>query len=315
MQRRIIKLGKATFVTSLPSKWVKRFNLKQGDYLEVEEKQNLLLLKTTSDVSVTTKEIDLTNLDTKLIERALRAAYIKGYEEIKITFKKDKTTHLKTGKEISILTLIEELVSTQLIGMEIIEQRIQSCTIKDITQLQASEFDNVLRRIFLILKSFSQDTLEKMKTKSENSSDFKAVRNTITRLSNYAKRLLHRAKHEDTFTTSQNFFLINTLNQIASVYELISAEAANNKNNIHKDVLEAFTLTNISLNSFYELFYKFSQERTLEIMVQRNSFFSIANKLQYDTKTKTSDVLLLSRLSVIIMYLSYITETTINLHS
>ena len=37
MQRKIIQLGKETFVISLPSLWTKHHKLKKGDELEVEE--------------------------------------------------------------------------------------------------------------------------------------------------------------------------------------------------------------------------------------------------------------------------------------
>jgi len=45
MKRKIIKLGTATLVVSLPSKWTKKFNLKSGNDLELEEANSNLIIE------------------------------------------------------------------------------------------------------------------------------------------------------------------------------------------------------------------------------------------------------------------------------
>ena len=39
MKRKIIKLGQATYVMSIPSKWIRENDLDKGDYIDVSEEE------------------------------------------------------------------------------------------------------------------------------------------------------------------------------------------------------------------------------------------------------------------------------------
>ena len=59
MRRRIIKQGHNTLTVTLPSKWVQLFNLKQGDEIEINERENGLFLTTEKHDEELKTEIDL----------------------------------------------------------------------------------------------------------------------------------------------------------------------------------------------------------------------------------------------------------------
>ena len=46
MKRRIVKQGAATMTISLPAPWIKKFGLKEGDELNIEEKGKLIEITT-----------------------------------------------------------------------------------------------------------------------------------------------------------------------------------------------------------------------------------------------------------------------------
>ena len=42
MKRKLVQQGAATMMVSLPSKWIKKFGLKKGDEIDLEEKGSII---------------------------------------------------------------------------------------------------------------------------------------------------------------------------------------------------------------------------------------------------------------------------------
>jgi len=313
MKRKIIKLGQSTYVASLPCKWLKQQGLVKGDYLEFEEKENSLLISTEKRLPNKEKEIDITGLDTKIIERSIISAYIKGYDEISLLFKKPETTNIKTEEIVKINELIQKVANQHLIGMEIIEQRDNFCKIKDLSGVSSSEYNNVLRRIFLLIKSLGEQRYELLQNFDPKKIDnLTSTEHTISRLTNYSKRLLNKFGYgNERFETSQEYLIVSRLKDIAKVYKFIDVELAKRKDAPKKEVMNAFAEVVKSFNLAYESYYKFDKEKLKDLIASRVKFFTIANKFQYGNKTDFNDVILISRLSVIIIYILYITEEVI----
>ena len=80
----------------------------------------------------------------------IRCLYRKGYDEIRVKFNKPTTKHHKIGKDVTVVSSIHKEVG-RLNGLEVIQQKENFCLIKDISEGNIKEFDNVLRRIFLLL--------------------------------------------------------------------------------------------------------------------------------------------------------------------
>ena len=105
-----------------PRSWAKKFDIKKGDELEVDESGNKLLIGTHKDITLNEVTIDVSNLDRTSILLYLRSAYRKGYDMIIINYTNTTTTHLRTGKDIKVNSIIAEEVR-RLIGVEIINQK------------------------------------------------------------------------------------------------------------------------------------------------------------------------------------------------
>src|SRR3989344_5006529 len=143
MRRKIVKQGAATLTISLPSKWVQRYALQNGDDLEVNEQNNSLVIKTDKNQGIQEKTIDISNLN-PIINRAIVAAYQQGYDEIKLTGKLENNFDVRP-------------ILNQLMGLEIVEQINESIVLKDLTATNSTEFENIYRRMFLILKQIIED--------------------------------------------------------------------------------------------------------------------------------------------------------------
>ena len=86
MKRRIIKQGHNTLTVTLPSKWVQLFNLKPGDEIEINERENGLFLSTEKHDDELKTEVDITGFDIATIWKYIMSVYREGYDEVKIIF-------------------------------------------------------------------------------------------------------------------------------------------------------------------------------------------------------------------------------------
>ena len=78
MKRKIIKLGPATLVISLPSKWIKQTHVKPGDEIELEEIDNNLVIKAEESKKINKIFLDFTEKDL-LMKRIFASKYLRIY--------------------------------------------------------------------------------------------------------------------------------------------------------------------------------------------------------------------------------------------
>ena len=92
MRRRVIKQGHNTLTMTLPSTWTKKLNISAGDELELEEKENGLLLTTEKKLNSGKRaEFDITEMDIPTIWKYFMSVYREGYDEVRVYFDSLKT--------------------------------------------------------------------------------------------------------------------------------------------------------------------------------------------------------------------------------
>src|SRR3989338_9117946 len=96
MKRKIVKLGPSTLVVSLPSKWIKRQELKAGDEIEVDDKDSQLVLNGKGEKKKTEATIDLHGLNESAIRTLVTNTYRLGYDKVMVHFENnDQYENLK----------------------------------------------------------------------------------------------------------------------------------------------------------------------------------------------------------------------------
>ena len=138
MKRKVSRIGPATLMVSLPSKWVKQFNVEKGDEIDIEEDSNRLILSVGKTSQSKRIEIDVSK-NPSLTRRFLMDAYRSGFDEVRLNF-----------LDLKELKLIQDTASEILLGFEIVEQSKNNCVLRNVTKESEEEFDNVLRRIFQV---------------------------------------------------------------------------------------------------------------------------------------------------------------------
>ena len=155
-----MKLGPATMVISLPSKWIKHTGLKQGQEIDLIEKENTLTIvnpKTYKSMKETTIELNAENI--KDIEVILTHLYRQGFDTIIL-----KNIDPQSAQEI------KNIVKDLILGFEITSKDNKIWKLENIASPTEEKYDTMLRRSFLIIKeslAIITDSVKNEKARSD----------------------------------------------------------------------------------------------------------------------------------------------------
>jgi len=169
MIRKALQLGNKTLVISIPKQYVDKHNIKKGDELEIEEKDNAL--KITSNREIINKDISITINNPKAARQILNSIYAGGINEARIFHSSE-----------SVLREIENAICTDTPELEIFEKNQKFCIIKPVNKDELENFPALLRRLFLVCIS-------------EDNSETRTI--TRKRLAKTCKRLLSKGEFKD----------------------------------------------------------------------------------------------------------------------
>lgn len=255
MQRKIVKQGAATMTISLPAKWIKRFNLKEGDELDIAEVGNQLTIATDKAAGENKIELDSRKLGF-ITKNELGHLYMLGYDEVIIHF-----------DDQEILNHIRDRIP-DCIGYEIIDQTEKMIRIKSISLGLEEEFDNILRKVFLQLKEMGNDVYDALSKKEfsrlKQIREMEPLNNKFTAFLN---RILNKRGYKDNARTSQAYDMIQNLERIADEYKYICD--ADYKKPIDKTVLGLLKEINEYYLLLYDTVYAFDPAKKGKLYTER----------------------------------------------
>ena len=82
--RKIIQFGNSSYVVTLPQEWIKKNKLEKGQYVNLSENNNYIILATQPLEEEKKAEINLDDKPLKVFNRELISYYLKNYKYIKI---------------------------------------------------------------------------------------------------------------------------------------------------------------------------------------------------------------------------------------
>src|SRR4030042_1215880 len=163
MKRKVMKIGPASLVMSLPSGWAKRYSIQKGDEIEVEERGRNLQITTKKEILTKDKaEINISKF-CPMIMRALGILYKVGYKKININYSKENSECRKmfSGQGLKEIDLIKRAADSYT-GMDIekFNQKLNEVTLIERANVLYEEFDNTLNHAFLHLTQISEQVKE-----------------------------------------------------------------------------------------------------------------------------------------------------------
>ncbi|MFH1063442.1 MAG: hypothetical protein V1729_00010 [Candidatus Woesearchaeota archaeon] len=249
MKRKVIKLANNTLVMSLPSAWVKRVGLVKGDQVQAEESGDALLISTTGSDKTGRFVLDCNKID--FDKNLLSYLYQKGYDEVELVNIDSKS-----------FSKVKERVS-DLMGFELIDHSEKRCVVKSVSKEMESEFDNLLRRTFLITLEMSRHLLDAINKKEwERIPEIRDLEKTTNTFTDFCKRVLSKGRYSDPENTTYMYVIVRDLEKIGDGYKricdvLIPSKGKSNASKLSKRLLETLHRANLFLEMFYKLFYRF----------------------------------------------------------
>ncbi len=156
MRRKVSRIGPATLMVSLPSKWVKKYGVKKGDEMELIEKEHQLIFQTNSTMEVKRLTINFNNSFIWIMKWLMNIIYKLGYDEIEINLK-DQNLMADIQKNMNLNTLY---------GFEIISYDNNKCVLKEMSAYTQDDFQLFYRRCFNVTIDMLSSCVNILKNKN-----------------------------------------------------------------------------------------------------------------------------------------------------
>ena len=271
MKRKIIKQGHKTLTITLPRKWCERCGIEAGDEVDLMEAGSSLLLNCEKETDPNKAEINVTGLDRISIAFYIRSMYRRGFDEITVKFDKPITRYYRGDKEVSVISAISHEVN-RLIGVEIIDQKSNKVVIRDISADSFKDFDNLLRKVFLLIKeSFDVLYTGLEQKRASLGEEVQANHDTATKFISYCLRLLNKRGHEDYKNTASYYSIILLLDMITDQVKYAARMMEGYSRKPHKDTIDMVGNLRKTFELFYQMYYNPDLDRYSHLGVMRDT--------------------------------------------
>ncbi|MEK6824235.1 MAG: AbrB/MazE/SpoVT family DNA-binding domain-containing protein [Nanoarchaeota archaeon] len=283
MKRKIIGQGHNTLTITLPSKWARKLNLKAGEEVDIEESGSRLILNTSQHPKEKSCVIDIRNFTVPLLWRYFQSVYRAGCDEIKVLFDPEKkkyedafhyyTTQFEyrhLGEKVPpkpAIAVIQEIVG-RFVGIEIIENGKDYCIIREMGEVSPKEFENSLRRIFLIILELFDRTIKAIENNEIKDSslckEIHAIDLSIDKFVDYCARILNKIVGVCPEEKKQLMFSsLFILELVGDEFKYIAKHLALSKKPV-KECLAIANLVKEHFELYYRIYYKFDRELTIK---------------------------------------------------
>jgi len=284
MKRKVIQLAGKTMVVSLPIKWVKRYNVRKGDEIEVEEKGREILLKTQAEPEIKRVEIDTRGQNERVIGWIMSAMYKLGYDEIEFIYDNQR-----------IMEQIQEAVKDFFVGFILVNQTKSRCVIKSISRDSEEEFDAALKRAFMVTTTLGENISEALRNGERDSlKSIVGMERTNNQLTGFCERLLNKRGHGEVGKTCFWHNIAWNLEKICDDYKYICElllEKGSKKKRVSGELIQLLDEANSYLKDYYDLLYKYEVGKLAPFSARGNSLVKKAESLFKSNKDEEEVVI------------------------
>lgn len=260
MKRKVVKQGPATFMISLPSKWVKKYGVQKGDEVEVEEKGSAINISLGKGHELGRAEVNIVPGTSGFIKSIISNAYKKGYDEVKINF-----------QDANSISKINEAIDS-LLGFEIIEEGSDYCIAKNVAKGIDSQYDPILKKSFNMILDNGKMILDSLKNSDYTMSDkVESAQNTVTKFTDFCKRLIN-INMRNSEAISFNYTLVWTLEKIGNEFRYLYRYCRNNNvKKISPEIIEFYKKTLMQFELFRDAYYTRNLKTISDLIKKKDS--------------------------------------------
>lgn len=279
MRRKVIQQGPSTLMVSLPMQWVKQNKIRKGQEIDVDITSNELLIRAHAQEK---RNVTIRFGPEPYLDRLVLAKYREGYTQFTIHFENPAT----------ILNIKETM--HHMVGCEIIEQSIKTCTLRVISSETDEDFPVIFRRMFHLVITAAESCEQYVATHDVNHQRVAIeVRETLTRLEQYALRLLNKQNNYSVQQKSLEFFYVWNIATFGKIWSSLAKKRLQGKltpkeKRFIRDIVQYTHL-------FLETFYKRDRVRIHKL-----------KKRLYDLRNEGDKLLSMSKDPLVIFYLLHV---------
>ncbi len=286
MQRKLIQIAKSTKVISLPREWIEQNKLAKGDSIELEIKNNDLIIR--GNPQKTTVSLDFTGFSEDLIWRHLISLYRKGIDIAEIKYDNQET-----------FKILQNFVK-DLLGWGITQHTKDKIVIKELISNKDTDMDEILNKMFSLLIDLGKSVSNGLKTKDSivlkniPSQDY-----NINRFANLCLRLINKNNYEN---KNSLYNIITTLEEIGDEYRNCAI-----LEKFSSETLNLFDSVNSLLEDYHELYLNFGREKLVNFYKKTEKMLDNLEKIK---KQNPNDAQLINYLRTVIYLIKSLVEET-----
>lgn len=269
MKRSIVRHGSSSLTITLPRKWVEKFRLNKGDELDVEESGPRVIISTEQESGSSRKEFSDKEWGI-FTGNNLSHLYQLGYDEVELRFT-DPHTLDEVKKRLS-----------NCLGWEIIDQKENKIYIKSIATTLDTEFDQLLRKAFLLTNELARNLVEALeKQHYSRLPEIRELEQLNNKFTDICIRILNKRGYAPANRTMQMYEIVKNIERIADEFKYICDVFKGSSKKIDADALKLFKEVVEYYLAFYQLFYKFDVELKKKLYLERKKLIQrLARKME-----------------------------------
>ena len=190
--RRLQETGRASFIVSVPKKWVQDLGLRKGSLIRVSTQEDGSLLMTARETTARLRPAEITieigsSFDPQSLARKLIALYLVGLNTIVLK---------STGSRMSadVRDTVRELVRTKLVGTEIVSESSTEMILQVLLSYPELSAESALRRMVTIADQMHKDSITALcEDKHDLAAQVLKSDDEVDRFGFYIVRLLKQA--------------------------------------------------------------------------------------------------------------------------
>jgi phosphate uptake regulator len=265
VQRKLIRQGKDGFTIYLPKQWVVSKGMLPGDSVDVQEREDGILISSTKKAAATI-EVDMNEQDTSRagLELLLSHLYRLGFSSI----------HFKSCDD-AVVRRMRAITDELLLGFEMTAHGKNWCTIENVSEPAEAKYDVLLRRIFLLIKETQTRLISDAETGRYDSAEMTQLRNQVDRYAFFCMRVNALQLRSDISVAAWEMLkeLVVLEHAHSRLHEYISKQAALQPSDI--TLLEELR---ILFNEFYEAHYAKDMRRLHGVSSRRRKLVDRAEE-------------------------------------
>ncbi len=287
MKRKVIQIADSTQLVSLPRKWCLDNNIKKGNELDLEVDNKKIIISHERTPTIQRIEIESETLG-KFLTRYIHGLYMRGIDEIKVNIKSSKD-----------LERIQQTLSKD-VGFEVVEQSSSYCIIKNISG-DIESFDQLLRRIFILMLNITDEGLNFIKENKMNElSNLLTLEEANNRFTISCRRYLNRKGHP-TLKVGPLYFIVEELEKLADEYKYFYSYLVNAGISpaSKASLISMLAKINAALRNLVECFYKFDSKKLVEIHSVKMAIYQKWQEIIKSKKSPCDQIIIAHHLLII----------------